>query len=214
MGALEYAITSWDRLLELSLQHALWVLVAVGLATLVGGGLGVAFFRHHVRASLAVAVCATILTIPSFALLPAMLPVFGLGNLGPAVALTAYALLPIVRNTVTGLQEVDPAVVESARGMGMSPTQALLRVQLPLAWPVILAGLRVATMIAMSIWVIASYVGGEGLGDEITRALSNIGSVWALDVALAATVTTVILALVLDGGYQLLGRATIPKGVR
>lgn len=214
MGFLEYMIDNPGRMLEMSVEHAALVLLAVVVSAVVGVGIGVFSYRHDVRASVATAICATILTIPSFALFGLMLPVFGLGNTGPVIALAAYALLPIVRNTVTGLQEVDPAIVESARGMGMSPHQVLVRIELPLAWPVILAGLRVATMLTVSILAIGAYIGAGGLGNDILRALNNLGSVWAFDVAVAGTVAIVIVALLLDLFWTLLRRMTTPRGIR
>ncbi|QBI22130.1 ABC transporter permease [Egibacter rhizosphaerae] len=214
MGFLEYFIDNPGRALELSIEHATLVLAGLALGGVVGILIGMLAYTRPVASSISTAAAATILTIPSFALFGLMLPLFGLGNSGPIVALAAYALLPIVRNTVTGLQEVDPAVVESARGMGMSRRQVLWRVELPLAWPVILAGLRVATMVLTSIAAIAAYIGAMGWGQEVTRALQNIGSVWALDVALAATVGIVVVALVLDLLWTLLRRFTTPRGMR
>ena len=214
MGALEYIIDNPGRLIEMGIEHALLVLVAVAAAGLVGVGLGVATYRRPVAASMAAAVCATMLTIPSFALFGLMLAWVGLGNTGVVIALVAYGLLPIVRNTITGLQGVDPAITESAKGMGMSGWQVLLRIELPLAWPVIIAGLRVATMLVVSILAIGAYIGADGLGNEIFRALSNIGSVWALDVAIAATIAIVAVALVLELFWVIVDRLTTPRGLR
>ena len=214
MGALEYIIDNPGRLIEMGIEHAVLVLIAVVAAGLVGVAIGVATYRREVAASVATAVCATILTVPSFALFGLMLAWIGLGNTGVVIALVAYGLLPIVRNTITGLQGVDPAITESARGMGMSPRQVLLRIELPLAWPVVIAGLRVATMLVVSILAIGAYIGADGLGNEIFRALSNIGSVWALDVAIAATVAIVVVALVLELFWVVIDRVSTPRGLR
>ena len=214
MGALEYIIDNPGRLIEMGIEHAVLVLAAVAAAGLVGVAIGVLTYRRPVAASMAAAVCATILTIPSFALFGLMLAFVGLGNTGVIIALVAYGLLPIVRNTITGLQGVDPAITESAKGMGMSGWQVLLRIELPLAWPVIIAGLRVATMLIVSILAIGAYIGADGLGNEIFRALSNIGSVWALDVAIAATIAIVAVALVLETFWVIVDRLTTPRGLR
>ena len=214
MGFLDYIFSNFGRVLEMSLEHAMYVLMSVAISALIGVTLGVLVHHRPALASITTAICATILTVPSFALFGLMVAWVGLGNLSAVIALTAYALLPIVRNTITGLQELDPAIVESAQGMGMSSAQRLVKVQLPLAWPVIIAGLRVSTMLVVSIFAIANYVGADGLGSEIFRGLSNIGSVWAEDVVLASTVMIVIVALVLDAGYKLLERFTTPRGIR
>lgn len=205
---------NWDRLIGLSIEHVVAVLIAVALAAIIGVTLGVLTYRSTVGSEIITAVCATILTIPSFALFGLMLPIFGLGDTGPIIALVAYALLPIVRNTITGLQGVDPSIAEAAKGMGMSARARLVRIELPLAWPVILTGLRVATLLVTSIYAIAAYMGAGGLGNDIFRALSNIGSVWALDVVIIATVAIVVVALVLDSFYLLLGKLTTPRGIR
>ena len=214
MGFLDYIFSNFGRVLEMSLEHAMYVLIAIAISSAIGVTLGVLVYRRPALASITTAMCATILTIPSFALFGLMVAWVGLGNTSAVIALTAYALLPIVRNTITGLQELDPAVVESAKGMGMSAAQRMVRIQLPLAWPVIIAGLRVATMLIVSIFAIANYVGADGLGTDIFRGLTNIGSVWAQDAVLASTVMVVVVALVLDAGYKLLERFTTPRGIR
>ncbi len=214
MGWLEYMIDNPGRLIGLGVEHATLALIAVAVSGVIGATVGVLTYRRPVAASIATAVAATMLTIPSFALFGLVLVWFGLGNTGVVVTLVVYALLPIVRNTITGLQEVDPAITESALGMGLSPRQVLLRVELPLAWPVIIAGLRVATMLVVSILAIGAYIGADGLGNEIFRALSNIGSVWAFDVAIAATVSIVIVAMVLEAFWVLVDRLTTPRGLR
>lgn len=214
MSFLEHLVNSWDRLLELGIEHAVLVLGAVAISAAIGITLGVVTYRNEIAGSLATAASATVLTIPSFALFGLMLAWLGLGNRPAVIALVAYALLPIVRNTITGLQGVDRAVSESAQGMGMSWWQRLVQIDLPLAWPVIIAGLRVATMLLVSIFAIASYIGAGGLGQEIFRGLENLGSVWALDVVLGATLAVVIVALVLDVVYMGIAKVTTPRGIR
>src|ERR687894_201278 len=135
---LQYLERRWDHLLELTLEHAEVVLVSLAFAALIAVALGVATYRRPRWANAVLAVCGTFLTIPSFALLAILIPIFGLGFQPTVVALVMYALLPIVRNTITGLRAVDPAVTESALGMGLSRGQRLRRVEVPLAWPVII----------------------------------------------------------------------------
>ena len=130
------------------------------------------------------------------------------------IALVLYGLLPIVRNTIVGLGGVDPAVVDAARGIGMSRFGVLARVELRLAWPAILAGMRVATQMLMGIAVIAAYAKGPGLGSEVFSGLTNAGSTNSLNQAITGTVGVVILALVPDGIYVLIKRFTISRGIR
>jgi osmoprotectant transport system permease protein len=159
-------------------------------------------------------VTSGLFTLPSLALMTLLLPLLGLGWGTSLTALVIYSLLPIVRNTVAGLRAVDPAMVEVARGMGLGPVQTLLRIELPLAWPVILAGIRVATQVVMGIAAIAAYVAGPGLGNRIFTGLQRLGSANSLNDALAGTLGVVVLALLFDAGFVVLRRVTTPRGVR
>lgn len=210
----EFLARRWPQLLELAVEHLLLVLTAIVLATFIGVMIGVLVYRSAGLSSLATAVTATILTIPSLALFGLMVVWVGLGDRSAVIALTAYALLPIVRNTVTGLQGVDPAVNESAKGMGLSARARLLRIDLPLAWPVILTGVRVATMLIVSIAAIAAYIGAGGLGNWIFDGLARRGSVVAMPLIISGTLGVVAVAFILDGFYIVVGRVTTPRGIR
>jgi osmoprotectant transport system permease protein len=167
LSFLEYLSTSWDHIFELAVGHAVLVAISLAIAIVIGVSLGVLVYRRERAANIALGVTSTFLTIPSFALFGLFIPIFGLGYTPAVVALVMYALLPILRNTVTGLRSVDPAISESAQGMGMNYWQRLLRVDMPLAWPVIIAGVRVSTMLLMGIAAIAAVVNGPGLGEDI-----------------------------------------------
>lgn len=195
-------------------QHVNLVVQAVLLASVIAILLAILVTRFRRLEPVANALSAMGLTVPSFALLGLLLPLFGIGPMTSFVAVAFYATLPILRNAVVGLQGVNPTLVESARGMGMNPTRTMLRVQLPLAWPVILAGVRVSTQMSMGIAAIAAIVLGPGLGTYIYTGLSQIGGASALEAALVGTVGVVILALVLDALLLLLGRLTTSKGIR
>jgi osmoprotectant transport system permease protein len=160
------------------------------------------------------AITSTFLTIPSLALFGLFIPIFGLGYLPAVVALVMYGLLPILRNTVTGLQSVDPAVAESAQGMGMSVRDRLWRIELPLAWPVIIAGVRVSTMLLLGIAAIAAVVNGPGLGEDIFAGLARIGGANALNLVLGGTVGIIVLAILFDTFFNVLGRLTTSRGIR
>lgn len=195
-------------------EHTLFVVCSVGLATLVSVPLGVAIIRSRPLRSAALAVAGVLLTVPSLAFFAILIPVVGLGFMPPFIALTIYALLPILRNTITGLDAVDPAVDESARGMGLSRVQRIVKVQLPLAWPVILTGIRVATILNTSIAAIAVLVGAGGLGFYIQNGLNRIGFPNSVESIWAGTIFTIILALLFERAFALIARLTTSKGIR
>jgi len=199
-----------------ALAHVVLVLVSIALATVIGVALGVATYRTQRPRDLVLAVTGTFLTIPSLALFGIFIaiPFQGLGARSAVVGLVMYGLLPIVRNTIVGLREVDSAVVESAQGMGLGRWQRLLRVELPLAWPVILTGVRVSTLILVGIAAIGAYINGPGLGKQIFSGLAHIGGASALSEVLAGTLGIVVLAILFDLLYVAVGRVTIPRGIR
>lgn len=210
----DYITERQSQLIYQSYQHLSLVIQCVALATVVAVALAVLVHRNPRIASTASALSAVGLTIPSFALLGLMIPVAGIGSATSVIAVTFYAALPILRNAVVGLAGVDKTLVESARGMGMGAIRTLVRVELPLAWPVILAGVRVSAQMSMGIAAIAAYVLGPGLGSFIFTGLTQIGGVNALNSALVGTVGVVLLALVLDALLLLVGRLTTPRGIR
>lgn len=197
-----------------SYLHVSAVIQCLILATIIGVVVGVAVYRSPAGSAIATALSSTILTIPSFALLGLLIPILGLGVPPTVVALTLYSLLPIIRNTIVGLDAVDPSITDAARGIGMSRLGVLARIELVLAWPSILTGMRVSTQMAMGILAIAAYAKGPGLGNLIFSGLSRVGSPTAIPQALTGTVLVVILALILDAIYVLIGRLTTSKGLR
>ncbi|WP_020663492.1 ABC transporter permease [Amycolatopsis benzoatilytica] len=214
MNLFEYISDRWGRLLLQAWLHTSMVVQCTILAAILGVLIGVAVYRSPIGSAVATALASTILTVPSFALLGLLIPLSGLGSTTAVIALVLYGLLPIVRDTIVGLAAVDPAVTDAARGIGMSRLSVLTRVELRLAWPAILTGMRVATQMLMGIAVIAAYAKGPGLGAEVFSGLTNAGSTNSLNQALTGTVGVVILALVLDGIYVLIKRFTISRGVR
>lgn len=213
MGFGEYLLSRWDSLLELSIEHAQVVLISLFIATLIGVTLGVLTYRRPFAAQVVLSIASAILTIPSFALFGLTVPFLGLGYTPTVVVLSAYAVLSILRNTITGLQSVDPAIAESAKGMGLSNWQQLVKIELPLAWPVIAAGIRVSGLLILGIAAIAAYVNGPGLGGDIFSGLSRIGGANALNLVLAGFLCIMILALVFEAAFAILNRFTISKGL-
>ncbi len=214
MSLFELVQSQRDRIIEVTLGHLQITLAVIAVATLIGVGLGMATYQRSRWASAVLGVTGVFLTIPSFALFGIFIPIFGLGFKPAFVALLMYALLPIVRNTIVGLHSVDPAVVDAARGMGVNRARILLRIELPLAWPVIITGMRVSTMLVVGIAAIASFVNGPGLGFYIFRGLSTIGGANAFNFVIIGTVGVVLLGLLLDGAFLLLGKFTTPRGIR
>lgn len=210
----EYVTERADLIAFQAVQHVSLVVQCVLLGSLIGVAIAVLVYRNAKATSLANGLSAVGLTIPAFALLGILLAPFGFGITPAVIAVTFYAALPVLRNAVVGLAGVDRATVESARGIGMTRAATLLRVELPLAWPVILAGIRVSTQMVMGIAAIAAYVLGPGLGGFIFSGLSRLGGANALNSALTGTIAIVLLALVLDLLLVLAGRLTTPRGIR
>lgn len=211
----------WDFLVDRSAQlwtlawtHAFLVALAVLIATLIGIAVAVLVTRAPRLEPVANALSSIGLTIPSFALIGLLLPALGLGFWPSLFAVGFYAIFPVLRNSVVGLQGVDADLLESAKGMGMSEAKSLFQVRLPLAWPVILAGVRVSTQMSMGVAAIAAYVLGPGFGSWIFLGLAQTGGKNGLNYALSATIGVVIIALIFDLLLLLLGRATISKGIR
>lgn len=210
----EFIGDRWSRLAVEAYQHASVVIQCTLVAAVIGVLVGIAVYRSPIGATVATALASTILTIPSFALLGLLIPVLGLGVAPTVTALVLYALLPIVRNTIVGLGGVDTAVTDAARGIGMNRLAVLTRVELKLAWPAILTGMRVSTQMLMGIAAIAAYVKGPGLGTEIFSGLNRAGAANATNQALAGTLGIVVMALVVDLLYLIIFRLTTPRGIR
>lgn len=215
MGALwDYLIAHRSQLMFDSYQHVSAVVQSVVIATLIGVAIGVLTYRNPLAANLATTTSSVILTVPAFALLGLLIPVFGLGVAASVAALVLYSLLPIIRNTIVGLNAVDPALIDAARGIGMSRLSRLGRVELRLVWPSILSAMRIATQMSMGVLAIAAYVKGPGLGNLIFAGLARVGSPTAIPMALSGTLLIVVLALLLDAMLVLIGRLTTSKGLQ
>jgi osmoprotectant transport system permease protein len=211
---IDFLNSRWSNVVEGTIQHATYIVSVIVVATIIGVGTGILVRNRPVAREVVLGVYAVFLTIPSFGLFALFIPIVGLGFWGPFIALTMYALLPIARNTVTGLAGVSPAVIESARGMGLSDNERLLRIQLPLAWPVILTGIRVSSLIVAGIAAIATLVAGGGLGDFIKSGLSRLGAPNSTESILVGTIFIILLALVVDAVFIAIKRATTSPGIR
>lgn len=204
----------WLDILFRAYQHASLVIQSVIIATIIALALAALVTSVPRLAPLANAISAIGLTIPSFALLGILIPLLGIGTVPAVIVVVFYATLPILRNAVVGLQGVDRALVESARGMGMSTVAIFFRVRLAIAWPVIMTGIRISTQMSMGVAAIAAYVLGPGLGSYIFTGLSQIGGLNALNFALVGTIGVVVVALIVDALLVLVARLTTSKGLR
>ena len=185
------------EILERSLEHLLLVAISIGIATVVGIPLGILITRQKNLRQPILGIANIMQTVPSLALFGLLIPVPVIGGIGanPAIfALILYSLLPIIRNTYTGLTGVDSAIIEAGRGMGMTDKELLLQVEIPLALSVILAGVRVATVIAIGIATIAAAIGAGGLGELIFRGISAVNN----QLILAGAIPAAVIALLAD----------------
>ena len=198
-----------SELLAVTGQHLVLVLAATGLAVTIGLPLGIAISRSERLARPLLALAGLAQTVPSLAMFGFLIPLPFVGGIGARtaiVALVVYALLPILRNTHAGIRQVDPAVCESARGLGMTEAQLLFRVQLPLALPVILAGVRVAAVTAVGTATIAAAIGAGGLGTYVFRGIATVDS----RLILAGALPAALLALLVDGLLARIERSSRP----
>ena len=210
----EYLSSRWDLVVATTLETLGYVVVVTVSAALVSIAIGVATRRNAFTRELSLSVASVFLTVPSLALFTIFIPIVGLGFWPSSIALFLYAILPILRNTVTGLQSVDASVVESARGMGMTRSQILLGVELPLAWPIILAGVRVSAMLTVGVSAIATLVAGGGIGDFIKSGLARLPLPNSLEAIWTGVILSLVLAFAIDTAMRGVGRVTTSAGVR
>jgi osmoprotectant transport system permease protein len=197
MNWYDFLLRNRGEVIQRTVEHIGLVAAAMAIALIVGLPLGVALVRRRTLQRWVLGVANVVQTIPSLALFGFLIPVPWIGGVGAStaiVALALYALLPILRNTCTGIEGVDVAVIESARGMGMTPQQVLWQVELPLAAPVLLAGIRVATVLSIGVTTIAAAIGAGGLGVFIFRGVSMVNN----QVILAGAIPAALLAVLAD----------------
>jgi osmoprotectant transport system permease protein len=207
MGFLDYMSQNSDLVFRLTLEHLQLVGIAILAATIVGIPLGVAASRSAALKYWALGLANVMQTVPSLALFGFLIPATGIGARTAVIALALYALLPILLNTCTGIAAVDRAVIEAARGMGMTSFQMLTQVELPLAMGVILAGVRVAAVTSIGVATIAAAVGAGGLGTFIFRGLTMLNN----NVILAGAIPAAVLALSADAAFGWIERRLSPR---
>lgn len=201
---------NWSDLGVALWQHIYLSLIAVLVGCIISIPLGIFLTRHERLSTPVIGVISVIQTIPSLALLGFMIPLFGIGRVPALIALTLYALLPIVRNTYTGIQEVDRAYIEAGNGMGMTKRQVLWMVELPLSRSVIMAGVRTSAVLTIGVATLATFIGAGGLGDLIMRGIDMIDT----PLILVGAIPAALLAIVFDGALMALDRVLTPRGLR
>lgn len=214
MNFLDFLRLRSGDMVTLGIQHVAIVAAAVLLATVIGVPAGVATYRIEWAREVALAVAGAIFTIPTFALLVLFIAPLGLGAKNVIATLALYGLMPILRNTITALREIDPAIIESAMGMGMNRRQRFFRIEFPIAWPVIMAGIRIATLLIVAGAAIGAIVLGPGYGELIFTGLYRVGTGVAVNLALAGMLGVVAVAILFEFLFSALRRLTISKGNR
>ena len=207
----DYMSSRTDLIVDGLTQTLMYVVVVTLAAGITAVVVAVVTMRHAFAKELALAISSVFLTIPSLALFTIFIPIVGLGFTPSFIALYLYAIMPILRNTTTGLDSVDSSVLESAKGMGMTRWQVLTKIQLPLAWPVMLAGIRVSALLTVGISAIATLVAGGGLGDFIKSGLARLPLPNSLEAIWTGVLLSLVLAFVIDSLLRGLGRVTTPR---
>lgn len=218
MSFREYLSDQWRDLLVMGIQHAEIVLIAIAIASVLGVAVGLVVERHPLLERLVLATTGAMLTIPSLALFGVLVTLssigLGLGLKSTIVGLVCYALFPIIQNVLAGLAVVPPAIEEAAQGMGVSRLRRIVVVRLPLAWPVVLNGIRVAAVMCVGITAIAAAVRSPGFGELIFTGLANIGGANATNYAVAGLLGTALVAILFDVAFLFVIRLTTPRGIR
>jgi osmoprotectant transport system permease protein len=206
VDVLRYMVRHQHEILTLTLQHVWLTLFAVTISTVIGVACGVLVSRVRRLAAPVIGLAGIFYTIPSLALFGFLIPWIGIGSRTAILALILYAQLVLIRNTFVGIRSVDPAALEAGRGMGMRDWQLLVMVELPLALPVVMAGIRTTAVMSIGIAAIASYIGAGGLGTLIFQGISRVDPV----LTLAGAVPVSLLAIATDAGLARLERALGP----
>lgn len=210
MSFIEFVSKNYNEILKSLVRHIELVGISILIGILISIPLGIFLTRHKRVAGLVLALAGTIQTIPGLVMLGFALVLIGIGMLPAIIVLTLYAILPILRNTYTGITEVDKSYTEASRGIGMTNMQTLFKVEIPIALPTIITGIRLSTVYIVSWATLAGLIGAGGLGDLIWTGLSTYNTKYIL----AGAVPSAILAFILNGLIGLLERILTPRGLR
>ena len=204
---MSFLINNFSQLILRISEHLLISMSALALGVIVSVPLGLVVSRNERLSNFVIGISSVLQTIPSLALLAMMVPIFGVGRLPAILALFIYSLLPILRNTVLGMNSVNKDVVDAAKGMGLTPVQLVFKVQVPLSVSVIMSGIRLSAIYVVAWTSLASYIGAGGLGDFIFNGLANFDFAYIL----MGTIPITLMALIIDALLGLLESKLVPK---
>lgn len=210
LSILNYFVNNLGLVLKLTFEHIQITVIAVSVSTLIGVAVGILITRFRRAATPVIGIAGIIYTIPSLALFGMLIPFIGIGIKPTLIALVLYSQLALIRNTFVGIVHIDPAIREAGKGMGMSSWQFLRMVELPVALPVIMAGIRTAAVMNIGTATIAAYIGAGGLGWLIFRGIASVHT----EQIVAGAVPVTLLAIGADSFFVLLERFLTPSGLR
>jgi osmoprotectant transport system permease protein len=210
LNLLNYFIENLGLVLKLTLEHVQITVISVSVSTVIGVAIGIVITRYRKAATAVIGAAGIIYTIPSLALFGMLIPFIGIGIKPALIALILYSQLALIRNTFVGIIHIDPAIREAGQGMGMSRWQFLRMIELPMALPVIMAGIRTAAVMNIGTATIAAYIGAGGLGWLIFRGIASVHT----EQIVAGAVPVALLAIGVDQLFVLLERFLTPPGLR
>lgn len=192
MELLNFFANRFDSIINLTIEHLIIVILAMAISIVLGVTIGILITYNERIARIVLNIAGVLMTIPSLALFSIMIPILGIGK-EPAIAgLVLYTQLPIIRNVYTGIINIDKSIIEAAKGMGLSSKKIMYKIKLPLAFPIIMAGVRTAVVMGIGIGAIAAYIGAGGLGDYIFHGISRSNDKMILIGAIMVSIITII----------------------
>ncbi|MGU8799486.1 ABC transporter permease/substrate-binding protein [Clostridium perfringens] len=206
---LQYVISQKTQILDLLVQHIYLTITAIGIAILIGVPLGILVSRVKFLRKPIIGFVNLVQAVPSMALLGLLIPILGIGSTPAIFMVVVYSLLPIVKNTYTGISGIDPVVLESAKGIGLTKNQSLFKIQLPLALPIIMSGIRISAVTAVGLMTLAAFIGAGGLGYLVFSGVQTVNN----NMILAGAIPACILALIVDFIFGKIEVAVTPKGL-
>jgi len=192
MKTAAFFIERWDVILEMTWEHCIIVAIAMTISIILGLLIGILISKYEKAANIVLNIASIMMTIPSLALFSIMIPILGIGKAPGIAGLVIYTQLPIIRNVYVGMKSIEPSILEAARGMGLSSRRILYKIQLPLAFPVIMAGIRTAMVMGIGVGSIAAYIGAGGLGQYIFRGINRSNDKMILIGAVMISLLTII----------------------
>ena len=198
MNLFSFFTSRWETILDLTVEHFMMVLIAMVISVILGTTVGIIITMNRKVARIVLNITNVMMTIPSLALFSLLIPILGIGKAPAIVGLVAYTQLPIVRNVYTGITNINPSIIEAARGMGLTEMKILYKIKIPLAFPVIMTGIRTATVMGIGIGAIAGYIGAGGLGVYIFRGISRTNDNMVLIGAILISIIAILTDKLLD----------------